>query len=142
MLEQVMLYIHNFFEKEKHHGKFTISGGQLQCDFLLDGQYFRIVGSALNDGVYRYPSDPLADEEFDGEVWALSVPKSLLSLVAEIEDWNGKYASMMDSPLQSESFGGYSYSKASLSGSNAKYGEPYGWQAKFASRLNHWRKIA
>lgn len=140
MLEQILHFIHNYFEKEKHCGHYVIENGSLVLCYLVAGQYFRIIGSALNDGVYQYPAQ-LVDEEFDGEIWALSVPRSLLSLAEEIADWQEKYGDSVDSPYQSESFGGYSYSKASAGGSNRKGGDLYGWQAKFASRLNQWRKI-
>ena len=140
MLEQVLAFIHNYFEKERHYGTYTIADGTLVLPYLIEGQYFRIIGSTLNDGVYQYPAQ-LADEVFTGQIWSLSIPRYLLSLVAEIEDWQTKNGEAVDSPYQSESFGGYSYSKASTSGSNRKGGDLYGWQAKYASRLNEWRKI-
>lgn len=141
MLEQILHFIHNYFVKEKHVGHYVISDGTIVLPYLKEGQYFRIVGSDLNDGIYEYPAD-LNDETFDGEIWAMSVPRSLLELVSEIEDWQDNYGDSADTPYQSESFGGYSYSKGSASGSNGKGGELCGWQAKFASRLNQWRKIA
>lgn len=140
MLEQVLHYIHNYFEKEKHYGHYTVADGQLALPYLKDGQYFRIVGSDLNDGVYQYPAQ-LVDEEFDGEIWPMSVPRSLLSIVDEIEDWYTSYGDVTNSPYQSESFGGYSYTRASSGSSSGKIATPSGWQEVFASRLNQWRKI-
>lgn len=140
MLEQVLHFIHNYFEKEKYYGEYKIQNGTLSLPFCKYGQYFKIDGSDLNDGIYQYPAQ-LSDEEFTGIVTTLSVPKNLLSLVDEIEDWNEANGEAVDSPFQSESFGGYSYSKASTSGSDRKGGDLYGWQYKFASRLNQWRKI-
>ncbi len=141
MLEQVLHFIHNYFEKERHYGNFAIEDGTIVLPYCLEGQYFRIVGSNLNDGIYQYPTTQLLDERFTGQIWILSIPRNLLSLIAEIEDWQTKNGEAVDSPYQSESFGGYSYSKASTSGSNRKGGDLYGWQAKYASRLNEWRKI-
>lgn len=140
MLEQILHFIHNYFEKDRYEGKYNIENGTLSLSFCKTGQYFKIDGSDLNDGIYQYPAQ-LTDEVFTGVITTLSIPKNLLSLAEEIEDWQTANGGAVDSPFQSESFGGYSYSKASTGGSDRKGGELYGWQAKFASRLNQWRKI-
>lgn len=142
MIEQIMDWIHNYFVREKRLGRFTISDGLLNCDFLQDGQYFKVVGSVFNDGVHQYPGDVLTDESFVGEVWALGVPPALVALAAEIEDWVEKYGEAVNSPYQSESFGGYSYSKAAGTGANGAMTPGASWQTVFGTRLNHWRKIA
>ena len=76
----------------------------------------------------------MTGETFDGVVWALAVPKSVISLADEIAAWNEKNGT--PGPYTSESFGGYSYSKAT----NAS-GVAVGWQDVFKSRLNAWRRI-
>ena len=86
MLEQVLRNIRNFFVKEVYKGEFTIADGNLQVDFLLDGQYFKIEGSVLNDGVYAYPAETLVPEVFTGEVWAMAVPPAVIALSAEIDE--------------------------------------------------------
>lgn len=139
MLEQILGYIHNYFEREIVRGTFTISSGSINVAFLQDGQYFRIVGSVFNDGVHQYPASELADEVFEGEVWAMAVPPAVIALKDEIEDWNNNNNG--DSPFVSESFGGYSYTKGTSSrGSGSS--TPLGWREVFASRLDQWRKIA
>lgn len=142
MLTNICAEIRNYFlahrENDIHSGTFTIENGSIDLDFLRNGQYFRIVGSALNDGVHRYPAYDLDDEEFSGSVWAMSVPKAVLELDEEIESWVEKNAETLSSPYTSESFKGYSYSKAS--GANGRAG--YGWQDHFATRLNAWRRIS
>lgn len=141
MLEQILDHIHNYFVKEVVSGKFTISEG-IQLDFLQEGQYFKIVGSVLNDGIYMYPASDLIDEEFDGEIWAMAVPRAVIALASEIEDWNEKFGDSAVSPFQSESFGGYSYTKKS-GGSQSESGyDPSDWRSVFRSRLNNWRKIS
>ena len=50
---------------------------------------------------------------------------------------NLKYGEKSLSPYQSESFGGYSYTKASASN-----GDQVDWKTVFRSRLNRWRKIS
>ena len=138
MLTELCAELRNYFEvpNGRHFGKFEISGGSIApIDFLQEGQYFRIVGSVFNDGVYQYPATSLTDEVFEGAVWALAVPPTLIALSAEIEAYNDSDAGKA-SPFTSESFGGYSYTKATDAN-----GAPIGWQKAFASRLAKWRKL-
>lgn len=140
MLEQILDFIHNYFIKEVYRGKFKIENGALAVDFLLNGQYFKIKGSLLNEGIYQYPVNNLNDEEFTGEIWSMAVPKSILDLTTEIEDWQKEYGDKLNSPYQSESFGGYSYSKAS--GTDSKGNRLTSWQGVFGTRLNAYRKLS
>ena len=138
MLTELCAELRNYFEvpNGRHFGKFTISGGSIApLGFLQDGQYFRIIGSVFNDGVYQYPATSLTDEVFEGAVWAMAVPPTLIALSAEIEEYNKSDAGKA-SPYTSESFCGYSYTKATDAS-----GAPIGWQKAFASRLNKWRKL-
>lgn len=144
MLTELCAELKNYFLRNRnediHYGSYTISGGSIVLPFLIDGQYFRIVGSALNDGVYQYPVSNLADEEFSGAVWAMAVPPVVIALAADIEAWNAKNAEALASPYTSESFGGYSYTKASGTSSNG--GGGYTWKDQFASRLAKWRRLS
>lgn len=138
MLTELCKELNNYFDKARYFGEFTIENGELQnVDFLQEGQYFRIVGSVFNDGVYQYPTTELKDETFEGAVWAMAVPVEVIALSTEIDEWKAKYetADAM-SPYQSESFGGYSYSKASGSA-----GGTATWKDMFASKLNNYRRI-
>lgn len=142
MLTELCKEINNWFDHAKFYGTFTIEDGSLveDCE-LKDGQYFRIVGSVFNDGVHQYKSDDLTDETFDGAVWAMAIPQDVIALAAEIESWKAKYQNIDSpamSPFNSESFGGYSYSKGGGSSSTDLSGT---WQGAFADRLNHYRKI-
>ena len=138
MLTEICAEIRNYFEvpNGRHFGTFTISGGSIApLDFLQEGQYFRIIGSVFNDGVYQYPAASLTDEVFEGAVWAMALPPSIIALSAEIKAYNDSDAGK-PSPFTSESFGGYAYTKATDAN-----GAPIGWQKAFASRLNRWRKL-
>ena len=141
MLTELCAELKNYFlahkEQDIYQGTYTIQNGSITLNFLLEGQYFRIVGSALNDGVYLYPTNDLTDEVFDGAVWAMAVPPSVIALASDIEAWASMNASVLESPYTSESFGGYSYSKESTKG-----GGGLTWQDHFASRLNKWRRIS
>lgn len=148
MLSELCRELNNWFEPRDKHGKksgrkfgkFTISNGTIKVDGLQDGQYFRICGSVFNDGVYKYPAKDLKDETFDGSIWAMNVPKEVIDLDTEIDTWKEKYTDILNSPYQSESFGGYSYTKATASQGNAG-GTGVTWQSAFADRLSHWRKV-
>lgn len=142
MLEQVLNYIHNFFVKEVFYGKFTISGGELQVDFLQPNQYCKIVGSVFNDSVHKFSTGGLTDETFEGQVWAMAVPPTLIALISDIEDWNTKYGELVSAPYSSESFGGYSYTRASGSNKDGSPKSSYDWRDAFGQQLNQWRKIA
>lgn len=147
MLTELCKELNNWFEiKDKNgkpkgrlYGTFTISNGTLTIDGAQDGQYFRVCDSVFNDGVYQYPAEGLTDETFDGVIWLMAVPKDVIALDVEIDSWIEQYTDLIHSPYQSESFGGYSYSKASAGSSVGDTGIT--WQSAFADRLSHWRKI-
>ena len=139
MLEQVLMHLKNWFLVPGgiHEGTYTIEDGGITLPFLANGQYFRIVGSVFNDGLHQYPASDLKAETFEGTVWALAVPQAVIELAAEIEAWQAKNGDASVSPYQSESFGGYSYSKAT----DAETGGAVTWQSAFKQQLSAWRKI-
>lgn len=139
MLEDILRHLNNWFLVDIHEGTFTVENGGIALPFLRTNQYFRIVGSIFNDGLHQYPATDLTDEEFTGTVWALAIPKPLLALAHEIEVWQEKNGDIVASPYTSESFGGYSYTKAS--GGKADTSAVTGWQDAFRIRLNAWRKL-
>ena len=149
MIEEVCAYCHNYFDYNmpKYFGEIVISGGALTGfdDKLLNGQYFRIVGSIFNDGIYKYPATGLKNETFSsGAVWALAIHPDFIQLCTDIAAWVEKYNSADSaamSPFNSESFGGYSYSKSV--GGNSADGtavNPNTWQSAFSGKLARWRK--
>lgn len=138
-LEEICYECHNYFEIGKNSGEFVIENGNLSVDFLLEGQYFRIIGSIFNDGIYQYPETTLTDETFKGEVWPMAVPKTVVELVMDIDAWKAQYDKVNQSPYTSESFGGYSYTKgASTGGGN---GNGLTWQSVFYDRMKRWYKL-
>ena len=137
MLTEILAYLRNDFVREIHKGTFEIVGGNIApLDFLIPNQYFRIVGSVLNDGVYCYGDTlDLFDETFTGEIWALAIPSDLLKIADEITVFMASDEAK-PSAYTAESFDGYSYTKATDSN-----GVGVSWQAVFAKRLRRWRKI-
>lgn len=138
MLEQVLRHLNNWFLVDIHEGEFAVENGSVTLPFLQTNQYFRIVGSVFNDGLHQYPAVDLTDETFTGSVWALAVPKAVVTLSEDIAAWEEKNGEAVASPYQSESFGGYSYTKRSA-GSDG--GTLNGWQDAFRGGLNEWRKL-
>lgn len=145
-------YLKNWFDDgcPVHVGKITIAEGTIQCscDFssyeveLANGQFFRVAGSVFNDGVHCYPDYDMAEETFEGTVTPMKIPHVVLLLLDDIIAWRDKYEgidSTVMSPYTSESFAGYSYSKAGAGGNTGS--GLSGWQAAFKNRLTHWRKI-
>lgn len=147
MLDVICAEIRNFFtyDSDKHVGDYAIEDGVITPSFDFKTEYIRIVGSRKNDGVYKVSEMELTDEgKFHGAIWEMSIPKSFLDLAKEIADWQEKYGgvdSTAMSPFQSESFGGYSYNKASNGNSSSSSFTVPTWKSVYASRLNAFRKI-
>lgn len=146
MLSEICAHIRNYFtyESDKHPGTYKVQGGALVPSVELPTEYYAIFGSRKNNGVHK-ATDTLKDEgEFSGNVWVMSVPDDFLSLAEEIGAWQAKYGcvdSEANSPFNSESFGGYSYTK-STNASSAGGTDKTTWMGAYASRLNRWRKVS
>lgn len=138
-LYELLVYLRNFFPGL--HWQFTgeeITGNRIVIPGLENGDYYLIEGSRRNNGIHVYGDADLRNETYTGIVTEICVPPEVLAILEEINTWQEKNAEAVQSPYQSESFGGYSYTKASsLSGS----GESTSWKTVFAPRLRIWRKI-
>lgn len=137
MLEQVLKHLNNWFlvADGVYTETFTVQDGGITLPFLQTGQYFRVVGSVFNDGLHQYPATDMTDETFDGAVWALAIPNAVISLAEDISTWQEKNGN--PGPYTSESFGGYSYSRAT----NSATGQAATWKDAFRGQLNDWRRI-
>jgi hypothetical protein len=133
------MYLRNFFpgEKWQFFGE-DITERRLLLPGLENGDYYLIEGSRRNNGIHVYGNSDLRNETYSGIVTELCIPTDLLILLDEINDWQEKNAEALQSPYQSESFGGYSYTKASGSSGT---GESISWKTVFAHRLRTWRKL-
>lgn len=155
-LTDICAVLKNYFLKDYinysdiHKGTFTISGHTFApLDFTIKtGQYFRIKGSDLNDGVWMNTVDglkDLRDEEFTGEIWLMSVPRDFEQLCDDIAAWRTKYENVNSanmSPYSSENVTGvYSYTKGS-NGNSGGSGSVATWQSVFYSRLNAYRRMS
>lgn len=146
MLTEICAEIKNYFtyESDKHFGSWSIVDGLITPSFDIPTDYIRIVGSHKNDGVHKLSDADLVDEgTFNGAIWVMSPPKAFLDLAAEIAAWqekNGGIDSQAMSPYNSESFGGYSYSKSG-GGAGGNSAGSADWAGAYAKRLNIYRKI-
>lgn len=132
----VMRTVNNFFERVRYEGQFTIEGGRISLPVdLPDHAFIAIIGSAFHDGVHDMHTDyalPAPDETFNGIVYVLQPPVGFLMLCEEIAKYDEKTPV---GALQSESFGNYSYTRAS--GQNGVKT----WQEAFAAQLRPYRRM-
>lgn len=135
--------LNNWFERDAVKGTFVISGGMLTTEIgLLDGQFYKVEGSVLNEGVHKHPDESLKDETFDGTIIKMAVPVDVIELETEINDWIEKYGDVVKSPYNSESFSVYSYSKGYSNSSTGSSGaDADAWKSAFSGRLTVWRKL-
>ena len=167
MLQDVMAYLNNYFVPiSAERVTYTIRDGMISPSFgAEDGDRFLICGSRRNDGVYTWHADVigtddderippstqggeetikaagLQDETFAGTIRVCSVPPALLALSGEISQWVATYSAQLNSPLQSESFNGYSYTVKGSGGSNGG-GGPFTWMDQFRTQLDQWRRLS
>lgn len=138
MITELCKKCNNYFDKKRVYGKFAINCGNIApLDFLQEGQYFRIIGSVFNDGVYQYPCGTLTDEIFEGAVWAMNVPPAFIALTEKIKDWCENNKGITESPYSGENYpNGYSYTVATGSdGLSVK------WEDVFKKEIAQWRKL-
>lgn len=140
-LAELCKELNNWFDLKKHFGTFTIEDNELKEDLGLKiNQYYRVVGSVFNDGVYQFGLRSLLnDETFNGAIWEMAVPQEVISLLGRINEWEEKYGEATLSPYNSESFGGYSYTKSSGT-FNSGESNKNGALSIFANEMNRWRK--
>lgn len=145
MLTEICAYLKNYFEYEKYIGNVVISSGTITVDgksiALEEGQYFALFRDKFVLGVFKQ-GDTLTDKTFDGAIWLMDVPVGVVNADKWAEDWkakNGGVDSAANSPFQSESFGGYSYSKGS--GKDGKIGGSVFDQAGFLGMIAPYRKL-
>lgn len=112
MIGEVMQHINNFFIRtsEDTSAVFTASNKKIAMEYsndLIAGQYIKIEGSVLNDGVYKVASilndgitvvESILDETADITISGLAPSKDFISLVTKIQtDVNaGKYSDVSE----------------------------------------------
>ena len=142
MLTELLGELHNWFDRARYPGTFTVENGRIALPFLREGQYYRILGSIFSDGVHRYgheAEDELTDEVFTGSVWALAVPKEVVDLASQIRSWQESYGETTLSPVTGESLtvNGYSYTAATSGAAREKMT----WRDAFAGPMRRWKKV-
>lgn len=145
MIGEICAEINNYFtyKEDKHIDNFEIVGGVITPTITFITDYVRIIGSHLNDGVHKLSEYNFKDEKFHGAIWVMSPPDDFINLCKEIKNWQLKYGSYDSnalSPFNSESFGGYSYTKSNnTAGKSSVNGSS--WQAAYANRLKKYRRL-
>lgn len=140
-LTKICARLKNHFLRDKYEGTFTIVTGTAPISSLVDGQYFVIVGSSVNDGVFQNTAASLAalkPETFTGRIWSMGVPVDFAELCEDVTAYEAKVAelSLLDKGYASESFGGYTYS---LQSSAPAYMQD--WLKRINTGMAMYRKI-
>ena len=150
ILTDICEELNNWFTPDRsnrYSGTYTITGGAIVLPdnvTLQPGQRMRIVGSVFNDGVHVYPAYDLIDETFDGSVWAMRVPVSVLGVAAELQAVaDGTSAGSGSSPYASESLtaGGYSYTRATNADGTPLDSYGAAWASAMRKLGRRWRKM-
>lgn len=134
----VMRQVRNYFAGTPLVGEIEIRGNGLFP--APDAPFVLIRGSGYHDGVWECMDgymqempEHLPDEVFEGVVYPLRPPNDFLDLCREIREYDEKNPV---SGLQSESFGHYSYTRAS--GAN---GGVMDWKTAFEDRLKSYVRM-
>lgn len=120
-LYELLVYLRNFFPGL--HWQFTgeeITGNRIVIPGLETGDYYLIEGSRRNNGIHVYGDADLRNETYTGIVTEICVPPEVLTILEEINTWQEKNAEAVQSPYQSESFGGYSSQRQAVRPAPAK----------------------
>lgn len=147
MIDEICGEIRNYFvyKDDKVFGDFQVVNGALVPSVNIPSDYIRIVGSRKNNGVHKVSEMTLKDEPtFHGAIWFMNPPDEFLAIVEEIKAWQAKHGDIDSpamSPFNSESFGGYSYSKGYPSVGSAGSASGADWRSVYASRLKQYRRI-
>ena len=149
MLEEIFDYLKNDFRYKRIEGDMHVTSGRLELPGGVEpapGQFVRIFGSIYNNGVHVYDDDTLTDESWWGTVWLLAVPSDLVELAGRIradreaqraaEDAARESGAASVGPLKSESFDGYSYTRATRAD-----GSLMDWRDTYRGELARWRKL-
>lgn len=145
MIASIMNYINNYFSRTVERVTAVIDGTAKTItgsfgETYLAGQYIRLSGTILNDGVYKIASvagtvitveeDLLDESPAEGYyLWGLAPPKAFLEVVDDIKTYIT--ANGTSTGLKSETQGKRSVTYASDST----------WQGVYANALGSWRKV-
>lgn len=146
LLEEVLDHLNNWFVRDSS----VFSNVQIASDGLPQeiGEYvsgktfYEMRGTYNNDGLHKVDEDELVEEDAERVVVSLlSIPKPLLLIVDEIDEWNKKYGTVAENPFFSEEFSDYKYTIRGYSSYGAASSTASGWRLAFANRLNPFRKM-
>lgn len=141
-MEDILKYINNYYAITQEKGLHKITNGKITVrGKYLEGQYILVKGSILSDGVYRVETveeeeitiHGAENEEFNGCVYGLAIPKVILELNKELEEIKKDYKPSL---YKTESFANYSYTLAD----NGEGGNLTPISA-ISSRLNEYRCV-
>lgn len=140
-IKEICDYLRNYFLDDIYEQTFEVVNNTINLDkiSIQEGQFFLIEGSVFNDGIYQYPCATLQDEVIKyGAIATLRIPSDIIQIARDSIKWEEENAKTLNSPLQSESFGGYSYTKASSQISSTGQ---FTWKDAFIDKLRSYKKL-
>ena len=142
MVGAAMKWCNNYFEYGYIDGSVSIDAdGEIDADGIANGQWVAITGSTFHNGVWKVVNgrlesdDEMPSETFVGRVWLLAPPSHFLRVCKMIDAFQAANDKAIG-PYTSESFGAYSYTKATGSG-----GGLLTWNEAFAGQLKPYRHM-
>lgn len=149
MIAQIMAYCKNHFWRNRERNNFTIVTDGIEGTFsntYLVGQYVHIVGSYINDGVYKITAvssskltldATLLAEDTDDLItlYGCAVPADFLTIVSDIETWVSSNGGK--DGIASESIDSYSISF----GTAADGSTGNNWKSAFSGRLGPYKQV-
>lgn len=144
MLEEILKIINNYFYVTGEKGSYNIQNNKLTVKGkYIQGQYIKIEGSIMNNGVHKVLEvsdnqitlEEAINEEFDGVIYGLAIPRDIIRLEAKVKEFEECSANRR-SVIVSDSTGAYSRTKAT-----DKNGNVQTWIGVFANDLRPYRKL-
>lgn len=142
-----MQAVNNYFERTVELGRYKITENAVRVRGTYKaGQYIRIMGSLLNDGVFKiqtaetdgtltFKAGELKDEEFTGYIVGLAVPPEFVKIAEKVKAWNHH-------GVASESIPNYSVTFAAKSGAEAYAAELARYKKPFISPYYFLTQVA
>lgn len=165
-IEALCAETHNYHETDRIIGDYKIENGNIALPFLVENQFFRIVGSKFNDGVYIYSQELFTirsitwEEVLDGNLNWEELKKNKWGELVEHDLIDEEFHGAIWPMNMPRAFLALSEEIAKYQESDAAKPSPYlsesingyysytkanvsenSWQSVFGSKIKRWKKV-